>query len=95
MIYCNFIVLEGRLLDELRGLIVAELNLEGMKPEDIKADAPLFGDGLGLDSIDALELAIVLEKTYGVKIKSGDDRNVEIFASLTALTEYLEANRTR
>lgn len=83
------------LLDELRSLIVDELNLEDMKPENIKSDEPLFGGGLGLDSIDALELAIVLERTYGVKIKSGDDRNVEIFASLASLAEYIESNRIR
>lgn len=83
------------MLDELRRLLVEELNLEGVKPEDIKDDEPLFGGGLGLDSIDALELAIVIERTYGVKIKSGDDRNQEIFSSLAALAKHIEANRTR
>lgn len=83
------------MLDELRGLIIDELNLEDVKPEDIKDDEPLFGDGLGLDSIDALELAIVVERNYGVKIKSGDDRNVQIFSSLAALAKHIEENRIR
>lgn len=83
------------MLDELRSLLINELNLEDVKPEDIKADQPLFGDGLGLDSIDALELAIVIERNYGVKIKSGDDKNVEIFSSLASLAKHIEAHRTR
>jgi len=76
-------------------LIINELNLEDVSPEDIKDDEPLFGGGLGLDSIDALELAIVVERKYGVKIKSGDDRNVQIFSSLAALAKHIEENRTR
>ncbi|OIO69715.1 MAG: acyl carrier protein [Zetaproteobacteria bacterium CG1_02_55_237] len=83
------------MLDELRELIINELNLEDVSPEDIKDDEPLFGGGLGLDSIDALELAIVVERKYGVKIKSGDDRNVQIFSSLAALAKHIEENRTR
>jgi len=86
---------EEIMLDELRSLLINELNLEDVKPEDIKADQPLFGDGLGLDSIDALELAIVIERNYGVKIKSGDDKNVEIFSSLASLAKHIEAHRTR
>jgi len=82
------------MLDELRGLLIDELNLEDIKPEDIKDDEALFGGGLGLDSIDALELAIVIERTYGVKIKSGDDRNEEIFSSLAALAKHIEENRS-
>ncbi|PIS18639.1 MAG: acyl carrier protein [Zetaproteobacteria bacterium CG12_big_fil_rev_8_21_14_0_65_55_1124] len=85
----------GTMLDELRELIINELNLEDVSPEDIKDDEPLFGGGLGLDSIDALELAIVVERKYGVKIKSGDDRNVQIFSSLAALAKHIEENRTR
>ena len=83
------------MLDELRGLLISELNLEDINPEDIKADEPLFGGGLGLDSIDALELAIVIERNYGVKIKSGDDKNVEIFSSLASLVKHIEAHRTK
>jgi len=86
---------EKNMLDELRSLLINELNLEDVNAEDIKEDEPLFGDGLGLDSIDALELAIVVERNYGVKIKSGDDKNVEIFSSLSALAKHIEANRTK
>jgi acyl carrier protein len=56
---------------------------------------PLFGDGLGLDSIDALEIAVLLDRQYGVKITSEDDRNREIFASLTALAQFIAENRTK
>jgi acyl carrier protein len=83
------------LLEELRKVLVEELNLEDIKPEDIDANEPLFGGGLGLDSIDALELAIVVERKYGVKIKSGDDRNEKIFSSLAALAAHIEANRSK
>ena len=83
------------MLDELRGLLINELNLEDVKPEDIKEDEPLFGGGLGLDSIDALELAIVIERNYGVKIKSGDDKNIDIFSSLASLAKHIEAERTK
>jgi len=83
------------MLDELRNLLVNELNLEDVKPDDIKEDEPLFDGGLGLDSIDALELAIVIERNYGVKIKSGDDKNVEIFSSLASLAKHIEATRSR
>jgi acyl carrier protein len=83
------------MLDELRELLIVEQKLEDIRPEDIKDNEPLFVDGLGLDSIDALELAIVIERKYGIKIKSGDDRNTKIFASLTSLAEYIEENRIR
>ncbi len=83
------------MLDELRSLLIDELNLEGVEPEDIKDEDPLFGGGLGLDSIDALELAIVIERNYGIKIKSGDDKNEEIFSSLSALAKHIEATRIR
>ncbi|MDQ6993892.1 MAG: phosphopantetheine-binding protein [Mariprofundus sp.] len=83
------------MLNEIRELIISELNLEDIKAQDIEADAPLFGDGLGLDSIDALELAIVVERTYGVKIKSGDDNNQAIFSSIASLSAHIEANRSK
>ncbi len=83
------------LQEELKKMLVEELNLEDIKPEDIDVNEPLFGGGLGLDSIDALELAIVVERSYGVKIKSGDDRNEEIFSSLAALAAHIEANRSK
>jgi acyl carrier protein len=82
-------------IDELKALLIAELNLEDISPEEIDADAPLFREGLGLDSIDALELAVILDKRYGIKIKSSDERNKEIFSSLTALADFITDNRTR
>ena len=81
--------------DELKALLISELNLEDITPDDIDPSAPLFRDGLGLDSIDALELAVVLDKKYGIKIKSSDERNKEIFSSLNALADFISDNRTR
>lgn len=83
------------MIDELKALLISELNLEDITPDDIDAGAPLFRDGLGLDSIDALELAVVLDKKYGIKIKSSDERNKQIFSSLNALTDFITDNRTR
>ena len=75
--------------------MIEGLNLEDVAPDDIEADAPLFGDGLGLDSIDALEIAVLLDRKYGVKITSGDDRNPEIFANIQTLAEFVAAHRTQ
>ena len=72
--------------------IVTGLNLEGTRPEDIGPDAPLFGEGLGLDSIDALELAVIVDRTYGVKIQ-GMEQGKAAFASLSALDAFIKANR--
>ena len=83
------------MIDELKALLISELNLEDIAPDDIDASAPLFRDGLGLDSIDALELAVILDKKYGIKIKSSDERNKKIFSSLNALTDFITDNRTR
>ncbi|MGR8935263.1 MAG: phosphopantetheine-binding protein [Gammaproteobacteria bacterium] len=83
------------LTEELKTLLIDGLHLEDIEAGDIDADAPLFGDGLGLDSIDALEIAVLLDRKYGVKISSGDDRNPEIFASLSALSEFVAANRAK
>jgi len=83
------------LLDELKCLLIKELNLEDVSVDDIDVNEPLFGSGLGLDSIDALELAIVIERSYGVKIKSGDENNEQIFSSLSALAAHVEANRSK
>jgi acyl carrier protein len=84
-----------KVIDELKILLISELNLEDITPDDIDASAPLFRDGLGLDSIDALELAVVLDKKYGIKIKSSDERNKEIFSSLNALNGFITDNRSR
>jgi len=79
---------------ELAELLVESLNLEGVVPADIDPEAPLFGDGLGLDSIDALELALAISKRYGFQLRSDSDENRRIFASLRALSEHVQANRT-
>ena len=73
---------------ELAALIVAELHLE-IEPAEIDPDAPLFNDGLGLDSIDALELAVAISRRYGVELRSDDARNHRIFASLRSLSTHV------
>lgn len=82
------------LLPEVAELIVSALNLD-IAPTDIEADAPLFGDGLGLDSIDVLEVALVISKRYGVQLKSDNEDNIRIFSSLRALTTYIASQRTQ
>ena len=82
------------LLPEVPELIVSALNLD-MTPAEIEADAPLFGDGLGLDSIDVLEIALVISKKYGFQLKSDNEDNIRIFSSLRALTSYIAAQRTQ
>ncbi len=81
------------MITELKTLLIDELNLEDMSPDDIDDNEPLFGEGLGLDSIDALELAVIMEKKYGIKIESGDDMNQQIFSTPLALAEFIETNR--
>ena len=78
----------------LAALIVSTLNLE-VAPEQIEPEAPLYKDGLGLDSIDILEIALAVSKTYGFQIKSDDSDNVRIFTSLRSLSQHIEANRTK
>jgi acyl carrier protein len=73
---------------ELKSLMVAELNLEGKSPADIDDGAPLFGEGLGLDSLDALQLAMSVEEKFGVRIPEGDEAR-PIFASVNALVEHI------
>jgi acyl carrier protein len=74
--------------------IITGLNLEGMTPADITLDAPLFGEGLGLDSIDALELAVIIERNYGVRI--GDmEVGKKAFASLAALDTFLASQTAK
>ena len=79
---------------ELAELIVNALNLEGVTPADIDPEAPLFKTGLGLDSIDALELALEISKRYGFQLRSDDEENRRIFASLRSLSDYIQKNRT-
>lgn len=79
---------------EVAQLIVESLNLEDVNPEQIDPDAPLFREGLGLDSIDALELALAISTKYGFKLQSDDKKNADIFRSLRALSRHIEQNRT-
>lgn len=82
------------LLPEVAALIVEALNLD-MTPAEIAPDAPLFGDGLGLDSIDVLEIALVVSKRYGFQLKSDNQDNARIFSSLRALTAHIAGQRTQ
>ncbi|HSI69687.1 MAG TPA: phosphopantetheine-binding protein [Gillisia sp.] len=79
---------------ELKESIIEQLNLEEMEVDEIQNDEPLFGDGLGLDSIDALELIVLLEKDYGIKLND-PAQGKEIFASINKMAEYIEAHRTK
>ena len=78
---------------ELARLIVESLNLEGVAAEEIEPDAPLFGAGLGLDSLDMLELSMAVEQKYGVKLRSDDPDNARIFASLRSLSGHVQQHR--
>ncbi len=80
---------------EIKEVIISSLDLEDMKPEDIVDSEPLFGDGLGLDSIDALELGVALKKKFGIKFSSENDDNKEHFASVDALAQYITAERAK
>lgn len=81
------------LKDELKAKIIEQLNLEDFQPDEIDNSAPLFGDdGLGLDSIDALEFIVLLEQHYGIKI-SDPAQGKEIFYSIDSLADYVEKNR--
>lgn len=80
---------------ELKGLIVEALALEDIAPDEIETGAPLFVEGLGLDSIDALELAMALEERFGVKIGEDPEVNQRIFASVASLAAFVEENRVR
>ena len=79
---------------KLKQEIIEVLNLEDVKPEDIDNDAPLFGEGLGLDSIDALELIVLMEKNYGIKLQD-PAKGKEIFKSINVMADYIQKNRTR
>ena len=79
---------------ELAQLLIDSLNLEDIQATDIDPDAPLFNDGLGLDSIDALELSLAIGKRYGFQLRSDNDENRRIFASLRALSAHIQANKT-
>ncbi len=82
------------LLPEVAELIVSALNLE-TSAEQIEPDAPLFGEGLGLDSIDILEIALAVSKRYGFQLRSDSEDNIRIFTSLRTLVGHIAANRTK
>ncbi len=79
---------------EVARLIIDAVYLEDLKVEEIDPEAPLFGTGWGLDSIDALEIALAISRKYGFQLRSDDVEIVHIFASLRALTEHIQKNRT-
>jgi acyl carrier protein len=80
---------------ELAEIIVTALNLEGVAATDVDPEAPLFKTGLGLDSIDALELALEISKRYGFQLRSDDENNVRIFSSLRSLAAHIETHRIK
>ena len=82
------------LILNLKEQIIEALNLEGMTPDDIDNDGPLFGEGLGLDSIDALELIVILDKNYGIKLASPSEGKT-VFRSINSIAEYIRKNRTK
>ena len=82
------------LQNEVAGLIVSALNLD-VSPDEIQADAPLYGEGLGLDSIDILEVALVVSKRFGFQLRADNTDNASIFSSLASLTRHIAANKTQ
>lgn len=82
------------LQDEVAGLIVSTLNLD-VSPEAIQPDASLYGEGLGLDSIDILEVALVVSKRFGFQLRADNADNISIFSSLASLTRHIAANREK
>lgn len=84
----------AELQSEIAELMIESLNLD-VTADKITADAPLYGDGLGLDSIDVLEIALVVSKRYGVTLRADSADNQRIFSSLRSLADYIAVNRTR
>lgn len=84
---------QNELQREVAALLVEALNLD-ISPDTIDPQAPLYGEGLGLDSIDILEVALVVSKRYGFQLRSDDEDNVRIFTSLASLVEHIAAHRT-
>jgi acyl carrier protein len=80
------------LIQKLKVQIIKQLNLEDMEPDDIDENEPLFGNGLGLDSIDALELIVLLEKEYGIKIENPKDGQ-KIFYSIKTMADFIESHK--
>jgi len=90
----NGLAVDANLVKEIAGLVVAALNLE-VRAEQIDPAAPLYREGLGLDSIDILEVALVISKRYGFKLKEDDQDNARIFRSLNALASHVAERRTK
>lgn len=84
----------NELIGKLKTQIIEALNLEDMTISDIDTEAPLFGSGLGLDSIDALELIVLLEREYGIKLTNPAEGK-EIFRSVATIADYVSKNRTK
>lgn len=84
-----------QLEEEVKKIIIDVLQLEDISVADIDSNAPLFGDGLGLDSIDALELGVALQKRYGISLSANSDETRSHFASVHALTEMINSNRKK
>ena len=84
--------MKEELIEKLKSEIIEVLNLEDLTPADIDADAPLFGEGLGLDSIDALERIVLLERNYGIKLKDAAEGK-EVFKSVAVMADYIMAHR--
>ena len=82
------------LMSEVAALIVEALNLD-VQPQDVKPDDPLYGEGLGLDSIDMLEISLVISKHYGFQLRSDNENNDKIYASLRALTTHIASQCTK
>jgi acyl carrier protein len=80
---------------DIKKLIVDALRLEDLRPEDIGSDEPLFGDGLGLDSIDGLELGMALRKTYGLKIETANEEVRRHFATVRSMASFVTAQRAQ
>ncbi|MFO7178937.1 MAG: phosphopantetheine-binding protein [Pseudomonadota bacterium] len=83
---------DSALVHELKVLLIEELDLRARTPADIDEHAPLFGEGLGLDSLDALQLAMAIEERYGVRVPEGEESRA-VFASVTALADFVRTNR--
>lgn len=86
--------MDNSLITQLKEQIIEALNLEELTANDIDNEAPLFGDGLGLDSIDALELIVLLEREYGIKLTNPAEGK-EIFKSVASIADYVSSHRTK
>ncbi|WP_295480987.1 phosphopantetheine-binding protein [Sutterella sp.] len=85
--------MENTLIPEIQALIISSLGLEDIQPEDINPDEPLFGEGLGLDSIDALELGLALKKRWGVTLTAESEEARSVFKNVRSLAAYIETHK--